>query len=214
MSQIASSNVPSADALVDKIQKLHQEIQSALRLSQQNTKRYYDNRHGPDPAIPIGTRVWLDATNIQTTAPSKKLADKRLGPFRVIQQISPLNYKLELPQTMKVHPVFHTNLLTVHKEDPIPGRTPPEPPPIEIEGEEEYEVEKILDARLFRRQRQYLVKWEGYSTTENSWEPIQNLEHASDIITDFHERHPNFTWTSPKRSSSKISGDLGREVVS
>ena len=112
MSQIASSNVPSADALVDKIQKLHQEIQAALQLSQQDTKRYYDNRHRPDPTIPIGTRVWVDATNIQTTAPSKKLTDKRLGPFKVLQQITPLNYKLELPQAMKIHPVFHTNLLT------------------------------------------------------------------------------------------------------
>jgi hypothetical protein len=49
---------------------------------------------------------------------------------------------------MKIHPVFHVSLLEPYKESTIPGRLPAPPPPIEINGEEEFEVSKIIDSRI------------------------------------------------------------------
>lgn len=85
------------------------------------------------------------------------------------QKLGPLDYELRLPTSMKaLHPIFHVSLLSPYKVSPIKGREIPPPQPIEIEGYEEFVVEKILDSRYFRRQFQYLIKWEGYSDSKNS----------------------------------------------
>jgi hypothetical protein len=58
---------------------------------------------------------------------------------------------------MKIHLVFHVSLLEPYHMSTIPGRIHDPPPPIEIDGEHEYEVEDILDSRIFNCQFQYLV---------------------------------------------------------
>ena len=45
----------------------------------------------------------------------------------------------------------------------------------------DYEVEKFLDHRVFRRQQQYLIKWKGYGSEHNSWEPAKNVN-APELI--------------------------------
>ena len=200
VNRIAQTNVPEADEFVQHIQQIHKEIQSALRLSQETVKSYYDRKHEKEPEINEGDYVWLNAQNIRTTAPSKKLADKQLGPYKVLRKHSSLNYELELPATMRLHPVFHISKLRLHRPDQIEGRIPEQPPPIEIEGEEEYEVEEILDARTTRNQKQYLVKWKGYSTADNTWEPFKNLTHADEAIKTFHDKNPDFSWKSGSRT--------------
>lgn len=77
----------------------------------------------------------------------KKLDLRYLGPFPIIEKVSPLAYRLELPSSMgRIHNVFHVRLLERYDKNTIPGRTQPPPPPIEIEGDLEYEIEDILDS--------------------------------------------------------------------
>ncbi|KAH0610939.1 uncharacterized protein H6S33_011366 [Morchella sextelata] len=100
--------------------------------------------------------------------PSKKFDWKRNGPYSVKRIINPYSYKLELPQSMKIQPL--------------------PPPPVEIEGEEEWEVEDVLDSRKRRGRFEYLVRYVGYD--EASWQPLSDLEHSHDIVKRFHERYP------------------------
>jgi hypothetical protein len=69
-----------------------------------------------------------------------------------------------------------------------------------IDGEPEYEVEKILDAQQRGRGRKthFLVKWKGYSTSDNSWEPRENL-HADELIADFYKRSPKPNKTKARK---------------
>lgn len=75
---------------------------------------------------------------------------KQMGPYKVVKKVGNLDYKLELPTNMHIHNIFHISLLQAYKENMIPGRVIPPMPPVKVEGEEEYEVEKILDLRLWQ----------------------------------------------------------------
>ena len=119
---------------------------------------------------------------------SRKLTPKYIGPFPVVQVISPVAYKLELPSAYsKVHPIFHISLLKkfVPSPDEYQGCTPAPPPPVLINQEEEYEVEQVLDKKLVHHQLWYLIKWKGYPLHDATWEPLSNLENAKESIDSF-----------------------------
>ena len=82
-----------------------------------------------------------------------------------------------------------TNLITPYKETELHGPNFTRPPPDLIEGEQEFEVEKILDAQPRGRGRKmhFLVKWKGYPTSNNSWEPRENL-HTDRLITEYNKK--------------------------
>ena len=63
----------------------------------------------------IGDRVWLEGKNLHITR-ACKLLSKRYGPFTITEWIRPMAYRLELPPSMKVHDVFHVDLLMPYKE--------------------------------------------------------------------------------------------------
>ena len=96
---------------------------------------------------------------------------KREGPFEITKVIGPVTYRLKLPATWKIHPVFHTTLLRQYKETDVYGMNFPRPPPDLVKGEEVYEVERILKHRRRGWGYQYYVAWKGYPITEASWEP-------------------------------------------
>lgn len=61
---------------------------------------------------------------------------------------------------------------------------------MEIEGEEEWEVEEVLDKRKRRGKVEYLVSWRGYGAEDDTWEPEGNLEHAKELVEEFEKRFP------------------------
>ncbi|RXK35238.1 hypothetical protein M231_07492 [Tremella mesenterica] len=120
--------------------------------------------------------VFLNRKNIQTLRPSLKLDHRMLGPFKVIEATSsPLAFKLDLPPSMNIHPVFHVNLLEPVRSGHF--NQPQDPPPhIEVEGQEEYLVDQILNSRISDDGGyDYLVHWSGYSNVHDSWEPWEEV---------------------------------------
>ena len=78
-------------------------------------------RTSKERLIPInldeGEQVWLEGRNLKTHHPTTKLAPRRYGPFRVDKKLSLVTYCLTLPLSMKIHPVFHVDLLTRYREN-------------------------------------------------------------------------------------------------
>ena len=166
---------PEAGVLIDKIRLVQEEAQSAMMTAQEKQKEWYDKHRDDTPQYKVGDKVWLEGTNIKSKRPSPKLTPKRYGPFPITHVIGTHAYRLLLPPTWRLHDVFHVSLLSLAHPDPIPGRQPSEPPPDDIEGDEEYEVERILDSRLVRRKLEYLVQWKGYDEGSDTWELSSHL---------------------------------------
>ena len=80
-----------------------------------------------------------------------------IGPFEVIGMKN-ISLELQLPQAMKIHNVFHPNLLRKASLNPLTGQVNEPAPPVIVNNEEEWKVENILDARSFRGRIQYWVK--------------------------------------------------------
>ena len=88
--------------------------------------------------------------------------------------------------------MFHIDLLTPYQETNFHGLNFTQPPPDLIDGEEEYKVEQVLDARRYGRGRkvQYLIKWKGYPDSDNQWVNWNDL-HAEEALEDFRKRQPH-----------------------
>ena len=135
------------------------EAKAALAKSKDEMAKYYDQRRTPALVYQPGDKVYLDASDIQTTRPSQKLSHKRLGPFTIVRKVRNSAYRLCLPPSMsRLHPVFNIVKLTPALEDPIQGWWPQPPPlPEIIDREEDWVVEEILDSRVVNWKLWYLV---------------------------------------------------------
>ena len=118
------------------------------------------------------------------------MALKREGPFEITDALGPLTYCLKLPETWKIHNVFHTSLLRRYKENDVYGTNYTQPPAeLDNEGQEVYNVETILKHRKRGREYQYYVKWEGYPITKASWELEESFSNNGDILNQYKQRH-------------------------
>jgi hypothetical protein len=170
--------VPAAQERLKQLLSARSDAQKALqkRIKPLNVPRTFVQ----------GDKVWLDGRNLKIKAPSnsRALTPRRFGPYEVIKQMSPVTYRLKLPTSLKIHNVFHVDLLTPYHETEEHGENYTQPPPELIDGEEEYQVEEIIDERINRRKKQYLVKWLGYPVSENSWINAKDL-HADELLEEY-----------------------------
>ena len=196
------SQVPAVEERLEKLEETRQEAfrnilkaQSILRIKRKGSKRFKPYQEGD--------QVWIEGTNLKTLYPTAKLGPKRYGPFKILKQMSPAVYQVEIPKHWKIHNVFHVNLITPYKETELHRPNFTRPPPDLVDGEEEYEVEKIIDMKQMGRRRKtyYLVKWKGYPTSDNSWEPQENI-HADKLIKEFHSRKSR----NKSKEKKKIKG--------
>ena len=122
---------------------------------------------------------------MQTKRPNKKLSDKFDGPFPITKIISPHVYKLELLHDWTIHPVFHTNFLKPGFDDPLPGQLTTPPTPVFIiddEGQNTWEVTKILNFKIYRNKFQLLVDW---VRDRPDWQLFENVTGAPDALNQY-----------------------------
>ena len=133
---------------VADIDELHTELKRVIAEAQKRYQASADSRRSPAPDIKVGDQVFVLAKFIRTTRPSKKLSEKYLGPYEVIGKPGSHSYLISLPQHMRaIHPVFHISILEPSTPNTIPNRVLPPPPPVEIDGDIEYEVKRFLTPR-------------------------------------------------------------------
>jgi len=131
--------------------------------AQQRVRAAADTRRIPPPDFTLGERAYVREKYFHTRRPTKKLAEKYLGPYELIAQVGTHSFTLRLPEELRsIHPVFHVSMLEPHTSSTIPNRTELLPTPVEVEGDLEYEIAEVLDTKIDKRRRcklLYYVRW-------------------------------------------------------
>jgi len=71
----------------------------------------------------------------------------------------------------------------------VEGQKKETPQPVVIEGEEEWEVEKIMNKRKVQERDKYLVRWKGYTAEEDTWKSRENLKNAMELVKEFEKEY-------------------------
>ena len=167
-----------------KARDMHEHLEKAkacMLAAQSRDKAYADRKTRPQ-TFEVGQRVLLSTKNlhIKRSNLTKKLLSGYIGPFKIMNKVGSQAYELELPQTMKMHDIFHVPLLKAYHEE---GTHQPPPVTILIDGEQEHEVQQVLDHRQEdRRSKSYLVRWTGYGSEHDTWEPEAALQNCRTTV--------------------------------
>ena len=169
-------------------------LKQSLEEANERMKQYYD-RNRPIQLFKEGDQVLLSTKNLDVEHlgihqdASKKLGPLWIGPYRVLKQTTPDTYELELPKGLRLHSAFHTSLLKPYHQDHDAERSNrPNEGMIAAGGfENGFLVEKIVGHRETKaRGKEVCVKWVGYPSSENTWEPIEHvLKPAGDLLNDY-----------------------------
>jgi len=149
------------------------------------------NKHRKEVDYEIESKMFLNERNIVTARSFKKLDDKMLDSFTNLDLVDS-SYKLKLPESMRVHDVFHPDLLRPAVDDLLPDQKNEPSGSIVVNDEDEWEIDDILNSRRYRRRLQYRVKWNDYDNDLN-WYNADGDEfmNAQEVVDDFHIRYSN-----------------------
>ena len=115
---------------------------------------------------------------------SEKLIKCFVDPYKVKGIVSSNAIELELPKSIRIHPVVNVSRVRLYKPQ-VEGQKKTPSKLVIIEGEEEFEIEKIINKRTVRGKKKFLVRWKGYTVEEDTWESRENLENAKELVEEF-----------------------------
>ena len=150
--------VESAMEFVERMKKVHEEVEAALRKTQEEMKRYADRGRKETEEWKKEDRVLLSTKDLVFKERlSKKLMERYVGPYAIEEVVSSNAVKLRLPSSIRIHLVVNVSQIVCYKEQ-VKGQKKKEGKPVEVEGVEKWEVEKILNKKKIRGVEKYLIK--------------------------------------------------------
>src|SRR5438045_3971643 len=181
---VSERRIPAAKDLIEKLHQLCQELRLRLIEAQEWMAAYYNARHVPKQ-FQTGNFVKLSTKNLKLKCP--KLAPRWIGPFRVLGWIGGQAYWLALPgKYARLHPVFPVQLLEEYR--PRHDNAELMKMPDLEDPQDEWEVEEVWDKWRIRCAIHYLVKWAGWPSEYNSYEPASHLAKAPKAVADFERK--------------------------
>ena len=185
---------PLAVASMHEYRPAHIDAKDAIAFAAMRMKAHYDTRHQPR-FFNVGDSVNLrlhKGYHIPALVGLKKIGPQLVGPFKVIERIGRLAYRLQLPDNMRIHPVIsiaHLEPSTDPALDPYYRHRSP-PPAVTVEGEIEYEIDRLVRKRRVRKGKgwsiQYLIRWKGFGPEHDTWQPERDV--MDTVALDEYER--------------------------
>ena len=181
-----------------------------LKQAEAQSKKARDvNAHRREPDFGVKDMVWLSTKGLSLDRPSTKLGHKQIGPFKILEKIG-YSYRLELPDSMKIHPVFHAKLLGKDPGTTLPGQVNLAPEPVNISGEDEWEVDSIRAVRKHGRKLRYRANWLG-ADEDPTYYDASNFKYSPHLLRTFHLDHPELPGPPAKLYEWIKAWEEGRE---
>jgi len=181
----------AAGKFVEKMRKIQEEAKAALGKAQEEMKKFADRKRGEGEEYKVGDLVLLSTKDLKWQMKgrrSEKLTERFVGPYKIKGIISSNAVELELPKSIRIHPVVNVSRVRLYKPQ-VEGQKKIPPKLVIIEREEEFEVEKILNKRIVRGKEKFLVRWKGYMAEEDTWESRENLGNAKELVEEFEREY-------------------------
>jgi len=187
--RIEGTAVPASEDYLNRHQELRNDAYQALKLARIRSTRVAAKRRTTYRPISIGEFLMVYGDRFATeSGRSKKLEPRWQGPFQVLEydeQTQNYTVKMDSKIYRRKEAVFHCSMVKKffpNDNGRFPGRTHAKPAPILVEEMPEWEVEEVLDHGEGYGKAQFLVKWKEYPNSDNSWEPLECLENAMDLV--------------------------------
>jgi len=177
----------AAEKFVKRMKKIQEEAKAVLGKAQEEMKKFANRRQREEEEYRVGDLVLLSTKDLKWQMKgrrSEKLTEHFVGPYKVKGIVSSNTIELELPKSIRIHPVVNVSRVQLYKPQVEEQKKTP-PKLVIIEGEEEFEVEKIINKRMVRGKEKFLVRWKGYTAEEDTWENRENLENAKELVEEF-----------------------------
>jgi len=179
--------VESAMEFVERMKKMHEEAGTALKKAQEDMKRQADRGRKETENWTKGDRVMLSTKDLVFKERlARKLVDRYIGPYIIKEVVSTNTVKLRLPSSMRIYPVVNVSQIVQYKEQ-VGKQKKEEEKPVEVEGVEEWKVERILNKRKIREVDKYLVQWKRFTAEHDSWKKKEDLENTRELVNKFEE---------------------------
>jgi hypothetical protein len=184
----------------------------SISMAQMAMKKFYDTHHKPK-SFAVGDKVLLrlhKGYNIPTVT-NPKLAPQYVGPFKVLERVGRLAYRLELPGHWQVHPVISIAHLEPSNPDPYGRPQPDHPDSVHVEGDTEeyksFEVDRLIDKRIVTRRGkknvEYLIRWKGYGPEYDQWYHTDNLDSCKELIEAYERLQRPVREVQPRAARKK-----------
>jgi len=180
-----------AEKFIEKMKKIQEEAKAALGKVQADMKKYADKKRSDVEEYKVGDLVMLSTKDLKyqmVRRRTEKLTERFMGPYRIKKIVSSNAIELELPSTVKIHPVVNVSRIRRYVGQ-VEGQKKEQPLPVIIKGEEEWEVERILNKQRVRGKDKYLVCWKGFMAESDTWEGRENLKNAKEAIGEFEKEY-------------------------
>jgi len=128
-----------AEKFIKKMMKIQEEAKAALGKTQANMKKYADKKRSDIEKYKVGDLVMLSTKDLKyqmVRRRTEKLTERFVGPYRIKKIVSSNAIELELPSTVKIHPVVNISRIRRYVGQ-VEGQKKEQPLPVIIEGEEE-----------------------------------------------------------------------------
>jgi len=103
---------PKLEEFLISLQRSWKKATKAMDRAQEMMKRQFDKKRWNPQGLQKREDIWLEAKNIYLNKLSKKLDQKRYGPFKILKAIGQEAFQLKLLEGWIIHNVFNEDLLT------------------------------------------------------------------------------------------------------